>query len=170
MPSTLIVDGVKVNRNGSDKCVKSFTQDGVGTWKVNSDGTVKFTPEASFTGVTVIQYQIKDTAGDVLTNTLTVRVKAGATDPDGDGDGPDGNGNEDTNCSDDDSQQDAQDAYDAGGHNDLDGDNDGIACEDNDDDGGLLPGTGGPALWIGLLGLLLLLTGGAVLIGTRTRE
>ena len=49
-----------------------------GTWQVNPDGTVTFTPVAGYSGVTPpVEYQITDAAGGTDTANLTVTVRPG---------------------------------------------------------------------------------------------
>jgi CshA-type fibril repeat protein len=51
-----------------------------GTWQVNPDGTVTFTPADGYSGTTApVEYQISDSNGDTATATLTVTVRAGAS-------------------------------------------------------------------------------------------
>ena len=57
---------------------KSLTIDGQGTWQVNANGTVTFTPLSSFAGSAVTTYQISDSLGNTATATVTVSVYAPA--------------------------------------------------------------------------------------------
>lgn len=66
---------------GTADCVKEHTTDGVGTWVVNPDGTVTFTPVPGFSGDASIDYQVTDTAGVAYTATLTVTVAPVAGEP-----------------------------------------------------------------------------------------
>ncbi|MBN9106243.1 MAG: tandem-95 repeat protein [Propionibacteriaceae bacterium] len=51
---------------------------GEGTWRINPDGTVTFTPAEGFSGVTKpAEYRIADTNGVVATASITVTVAAG---------------------------------------------------------------------------------------------
>jgi len=72
--------------------VSAVVQDGasVGQVRVNSNGTLTFTPSPGFSGDAVIEYTVTDGDGDTSTNTLTVSVDEGAptgpTTPETDGD------------------------------------------------------------------------------------
>ena len=90
-------------------CPKTAMAAGVGTWVVNADGTITFTPAAGFAGTASIGYLVTDTNGVQVANTVLVTVTT-------------------------------------------------------------LPSTGGPDLYVGALGLLLILTGGAVLLVARRRR
>ncbi|PWD50840.1 hypothetical protein C8046_09445 [Serinibacter arcticus] len=59
---------------GTDNCVKQHTTDGVGTWVVNPDGTITFTPATGFSGDASITYRVSDTNGVVYSATLTISV------------------------------------------------------------------------------------------------
>ncbi|MGC3994262.1 MAG: tandem-95 repeat protein [Propionicimonas sp.] len=51
---------------------------GEGTWRVNPDGSVTFTPVAGFTGTTTpVAYEVADTNGVVTTSTVTAVIAAG---------------------------------------------------------------------------------------------
>jgi CshA-type fibril repeat protein len=82
---------------------------GVGTWVVNSDGTMTFTPVAGFTGTASIGYLVTDTNGVEVANTVLVTVTK-------------------------------------------------------------LPNTGGPVVFVGALGVMLLLVGGVLLLIGRRRR
>ncbi|RYB93817.1 tandem-95 repeat protein [Nocardioides oleivorans] len=74
------------------RCVKEHTLDGVGTWVVNADGTITFTPVKGYTGTASIDYTVTDSADNVYQSTLTVSVKG---DPDvADNQGNGGNGDD----------------------------------------------------------------------------
>ncbi len=90
-------------------CPKTALVAGVGTWVVNLDGTMTFTPMAGFTGTATIGYLVTDTNGVQVANTALVTVTT-------------------------------------------------------------LPNTGGPVLFVGVLGMLFLLAGGVVLLIARRRE
>jgi len=81
----------------------------VGTWVVNPDGTMTFTPVAGFTGTASIGYLVTDTNGVEVANTARVTM----TKP---------------------------------------------------------PNTGGPVVFVGVLGVLLLLMGGVLLLISRRRR
>ncbi|PZE90467.1 hypothetical protein DEI95_11975 [Curtobacterium sp. MCBD17_008] len=53
-----------------------FTVDGSGTWSVE-DGAVTFTPERDHHGTLTADYTVQDTAGQVVTATITVRYPTG---------------------------------------------------------------------------------------------
>ena len=89
-------------------CAKSAVVVGMGTWVVNPDGTLTFTPVAGFTGSASIGYLVTDTNGAEVSNTALVTVTT-------------------------------------------------------------LPNTGGPAMYVGVVGVLLLLAGGMVLFAARRR-
>lgn len=57
-------------------CVKSVERDGVGTWVVNPDGTITFTPADGYSGTATIGYAVSDTAGNVYVADLEVTVRA----------------------------------------------------------------------------------------------
>ncbi|QIM22441.1 cadherin-like domain-containing protein [Phycicoccus sp. HDW14] len=59
-------------------CLKEYTEDGVGTWVVNPDGTITFTPADGYSGTATIAYSVTDTAGNVYTTTLTITVPPGS--------------------------------------------------------------------------------------------
>jgi len=80
----------------------------MGTWVVNPDGTLTFTPVTGFTGSASIGYLVTDTNGVEVSNTALVTVTT-------------------------------------------------------------LPNTGGPAMYVGVVGVLLLLAGGMVLFAARRR-
>ena len=81
----------------------------MGTWVVNSDGTMTFTPVAGFTGTASIGYLVTDTNGVEVANTALVTMTT-------------------------------------------------------------LPNTGGPVVFVGVVGVLLLLAGGVVLLISRRRR
>jgi CshA-type fibril repeat protein len=75
-PSTLrLIDPV------SGVPVDSVTAAGVGTWTVNDDGTVTFTPAPGFVGTATLNYQVADTQGRTTTATISVQVRAAPTLP-----------------------------------------------------------------------------------------
>jgi len=90
-------------------CPKTAVVAGVGTWVVNSDGTMTLTPVAGFTGTASIGYLVTDTNGVEVGNTVRVTMTK-------------------------------------------------------------LPNTGGPVLFVGVLGVLLLLAGGVLLLISRRRR
>ncbi len=61
------------NPGGTD-CVTPLTVTGVGAWVVNSDGTVTFTPETDYTGVTTAILRVTDALGQSAEGALTVSV------------------------------------------------------------------------------------------------
>ncbi|GAA1943010.1 beta strand repeat-containing protein [Nocardioides hwasunensis] len=86
----------KTRSRGAQECVKSYTLDGVGTWVVNADGTITFTPVKGYTGTAEIGYTVTDTGDNVYESTISVTVKG---DPDvgpsqgGNGGSPNDGGN-----------------------------------------------------------------------------
>ncbi|MFC0628957.1 Ig-like domain-containing protein [Kribbella deserti] len=69
--SVCIVDGTE--------CVKTLTVPGEGTYAVNPDGTVKFTPVDGFRGTTTsVTYEVKDSNGTPTRAQITVSVEAPA--------------------------------------------------------------------------------------------
>ncbi|SDP70151.1 CshA-type fibril repeat-containing protein [Pedococcus dokdonensis] len=69
--------------DGAGDCVSSVTVPGVGTWVVDSDGTVTFTPVEGYTGPATIGYQVTDTNGVVLSSTISFAVQAATAPSDG---------------------------------------------------------------------------------------
>ncbi|MEP6296127.1 MAG: Ig-like domain-containing protein, partial [Ilumatobacter sp.] len=63
-----------VTTTSSDPCPKRVTVDGVGTWVVNPDGTVTFTPADGYSGTARIDFTVVDTAGNVYQDTVSVEV------------------------------------------------------------------------------------------------
>ena len=61
--------------NLSGDCVSTVTVPGVGTWVVNDDGTVTFTPVKGYRGPATIGYQVTDTNGIQLSSTITFAVQ-----------------------------------------------------------------------------------------------
>ena len=59
----------------------TVTVAGVGTWVVNDDGSVTFTPVDGFSGTATIPYRVTDTAGVTVSSTLTVEIPAVAAPP-----------------------------------------------------------------------------------------
>jgi uncharacterized repeat protein (TIGR01451 family) len=57
---------------------KTLVVDGEGTWRVNPDGTVTFTPVDGYTGTTTpVAYAVTDTNGEVATSTVAAVIGAG---------------------------------------------------------------------------------------------
>ena len=87
LPSTVTWTTAQgVQRDGAfdgpdDTCVKEYEEPGVGTWVVNPDGSVTFTPAPGFTGDVDIDFQVEDTGGNVVGDTLTVSVEASPVSP-----------------------------------------------------------------------------------------
>lgn len=65
---------------GAD-CVGEHTEPGVGTWVVNPDGTVTFTPVTGFSGVATIDFHVEDTAGNSYEETVEVEVEGADAEP-----------------------------------------------------------------------------------------
>ena len=64
---------------------KVVTVDGVGTWEVLDDGTVRFTPVDGFDGRATVTYRVTNSAGQSVEATMEVRYDVLAlTDEDGD--------------------------------------------------------------------------------------
>jgi LPXTG-motif cell wall-anchored protein len=61
--------------SSAPKCVKEYTLPGVGTWVVNANGTITFTPAKGYTGTASIDYTVTDTGDNVYEATLSVTVK-----------------------------------------------------------------------------------------------
>ena len=59
----------------SGPCVKTAERDGVGTWVVNDDGTITFTPADGYSGTATIAYAVTDTAGNVYVTDLDIEVR-----------------------------------------------------------------------------------------------
>ncbi len=57
-------------------CVTTVERDDVGTWIVNDDGTITFTPVDGYTGTATIDYAVTDTAGNVYVSELEIEVRA----------------------------------------------------------------------------------------------
>jgi CshA-type fibril repeat protein len=55
--------------------VETMTVAGVGTYAVQPDGTIRFTPVGTFTGSHSVVYQVGDVAGGVATSTATVTLE-----------------------------------------------------------------------------------------------
>jgi CshA-type fibril repeat protein len=73
VPSTLVFTDAAATEGG-----KVLFVAGQGTWRVNSDGTVTFTPAEGFSGRTSpVGYRVSDTNGVVTTASITVVVAAG---------------------------------------------------------------------------------------------
>ncbi|MGD9958025.1 Ig-like domain-containing protein [Nocardioides sp.] len=59
---------------------KTLVVEGEGTWTVNADGSVTFTPEADFHGTaTPVDYQVTDECGESVGSTVTVTVPKSPT-------------------------------------------------------------------------------------------
>ena len=71
--------------NLSGDCVSTVTVPGVGTWVVNNDGTVTFTPVTGYRGPATIGYQVTDTNGILLSSTISFAVQPAAAPSDGPG-------------------------------------------------------------------------------------
>src|SRR5690606_2842921 len=74
--STPIVAGtVRLVEPGSGEAVTTVTIEGEGTYTVGADGTVTFTPDAAYVGISTVTYTVKDENGlesNVATITVTV--------------------------------------------------------------------------------------------------
>jgi uncharacterized repeat protein (TIGR01451 family) len=69
-PTTIVLDP-----SGTPKRVGQTATTSEGTWLVNADGTVTFTPNNNYTGTTAaLPYQISDSLGHTAQATLTVTV------------------------------------------------------------------------------------------------
>ena len=64
-PSTAVIETVKT--------------DSAGFWQANTDGTVTFTPNAGYSGLTQLSYAIADDLGNTATSTLSISVSGGQT-------------------------------------------------------------------------------------------
>jgi LPXTG-motif cell wall-anchored protein len=144
LPGTVTVNGDKVRVGKATKCVTEVDVPNVGTFMVNPDGTVTFTPVDGFVGVTSIDYQVEDTAGFVYSDTITVTVTGDKSEDPVDPVDPTVNDNDDSTNND-----------------NVDG--------TNDDQGGLLPDTGGVSLMVLLLSGLALLGGFTLMVSARRR-
>lgn|GEM_PF-3359584 len=69
LPSSLILTDPSASDDG-----KTLVTDGVGTWRVNEDGTISFDPEPSYLGTTFVAYQVSDSFGNTTTGSASVRV------------------------------------------------------------------------------------------------
>ena len=69
--------------NLAGDCVSTVTVPGVGTWVVNDDGTVTFTPVKGYRGPATIGYQVTDTNGILLSSTISFAVQPAAAPSDG---------------------------------------------------------------------------------------
>ena len=105
------------------------------------DGKLVYTPDDGFEGTDTFRYRICSPEPEPLCSEATVTI---VVDP-ADDDGPTGGGGDDGS----------------------DGGGDGSSDGQDDSSGGILPDTGGPALWLGLLGTGLLAGGGWLVRRTR---
>ena len=55
--------------------MQEHTEPGVGTWQVNPDGTITFSPAAGFSGAATIGFQVEDSAGNTYQDELDVTVR-----------------------------------------------------------------------------------------------
>jgi LPXTG-motif cell wall-anchored protein len=79
LTDTVVVDGAPHAVDGGGDCAATLTVDGVGTWTVEPDGTIRFAPADGFTGKASIRFQVRDTAGNTYTAALAIKVKAPAS-------------------------------------------------------------------------------------------
>ena len=129
---------------------KTLVVDGEGTWTVNADGSVTFTPLDGFHGTaTPVDYQVTDQCGESVGSTVTVSVPKAPAPCSGHADCPVG-------------PTDPVDPEDPSGpHHPAD--------HDNPVHQPVLPNTGGPRLMLLGLGVLLVLAG-VPLVRRRRRE
>ncbi|CAM3241007.1 CshA domain-containing protein [Arthrobacter ulcerisalmonis] len=135
--------------DGDNKPVKELIVPGQGTWSVNPEtGVVSFDPEEGFTGnPTPVTYQVTDKTGNTATATVTITYTPIATEPP------------------------VVVPPTAGGSTDPGS----VPSSENTDptdtsSGGELASTGVQAMVLGVVGLGLLLLGGAVILVTRRRR
>lgn len=74
VPGTVAATG-KGAGVGARDCVRKYAEEGVGTWVVEPDGTVTFTPADGFTGTATTDFRVADTGGNLYVETAVVVVK-----------------------------------------------------------------------------------------------
>jgi CshA-type fibril repeat protein len=84
----LVPGSVVISSPGATDGGKTLAVPGEGTWTVRPDGSIRFAPEAGFSGPATIAYQVSDANGTPATATLTVTVGAAPAASDDLGDTP----------------------------------------------------------------------------------